>query len=94
MEKLLVVFSMEGCPFCNEMKDKLKESGIDFIDRDVNEYEDEYNLFVEVTESDYVPAFMIIESPDENPKSYLFTPDKDFDEIDKGIEIIKEHFKK
>jgi hypothetical protein len=37
---------------------------------------------------------MIVESPDESPKSYLYAPERDFDEIDEGVEIIKEHFKK
>jgi hypothetical protein len=49
-------------------------------------------MFVEITENDFVPAFMIIESPDENPKTMLFAPDRDFNEIEDGVKIIKEHF--
>lgn len=94
MDKLLVVFTMEGCPYCVEMKEKLNEAGIDYVDRDINQYEDEYNLFVEVTENDYVPAFMIVESPEENPKTHLFAPERDYNEIDEGVNIIKEHFGK
>lgn len=95
MDKLLVVFTMKGCPYCDEMKEKLNEAGVDFIDRDIDEYEDEYNLFVEVTENDYVPSFMIVESPDDDsPKTHLFAPDRDYNEIDEGINIIKEHFLK
>jgi glutaredoxin len=83
---------MKGCPYCDEMKDKLNESGLEFIDRDIEEYEEEYNMFVEVTENDYVPAFMIIDSPDESPKSHLFAPDRDYMGINEGVAIIKEHF--
>jgi glutaredoxin len=93
MDKLLVVFTMKGCPYCDEMKEKLNEVGVNFIDRDIDEHEDEYNLFVEVTENDYVPSFMIIESPDNLPKTYLFAPDRDYQGIDEGIDIIKEHFR-
>ncbi len=53
MDKLLVVFTMKGCPYCDEMKEKLNESGIEFIDRDINQYEEEYDVFVEITENDY-----------------------------------------
>jgi hypothetical protein len=57
-------------------------------------YIPEYDMFVEVTENEFVPAFMIVESPDESPKSYLYAPERDFDEIDEGVNIIKEHFNK
>ena len=95
MDKLLFVFTMDGCPFCVQMKDQLKESKIDFIERDIFEHNDEYEMFVEVTQNDFVPAFMIIENPDkENEKSYLFAPDRDYEDIESGVSIIKEHFVK
>lgn len=86
---------MDGCPYCVQMKDQLKESKIDFIERDIFEHNDEYEMFVEVTQNDFVPAFMIIENPDkENEKSYLFAPDRDYEDIESGVSIIKEHFVK
>jgi glutaredoxin len=95
MDKLLFIFTMEGCSFCVQMKDKLKESNIDFIERDIFEHNDEYEMFVEVTQNDFVPAFMIIENPDkDNEKSHLFAPDRDYEDIDGGVSIIKEHFGK
>jgi hypothetical protein len=72
-----------------DLKEMLIKEGIDFVDRDINEYEEEYNLFVEVTENEYVPAFMLIESPDNEPVTELFAPDRDFDDINEGFEIIK-----
>jgi hypothetical protein len=83
---------MEGCPYCETMKTQLKESNIPFEVRDIDEYSDEYDMFVEITENDYVPAFMIVESPEDEPKTLLFAPGKDFDEIGDGVNIIKEHF--
>ena len=85
---------MEGCPFCTQMKDKLVKSDIFFVERDINEHKDEYDMFVEITENDFVPAFMIVESPDVKPNSLLFAPERDYNEIDEGIAIIKEHFGK
>jgi glutaredoxin len=95
MDKLLILFTMEGCPYCVQMKDQLTESNIDFVERDINEHKDEYDMFVEITENEFVPAFMIVESPDtDDHKSYLFAPERDYNEIEEGVAIIKEHFGK
>lgn len=95
MDKLVILFTMEGCPYCVQMKDQLKESDINFVERDINKYNDEYEMFVEITENEFVPAFMIVESPDtDDHKSYLYAPERDYDEIEEGVAIIKEHFGK
>jgi glutaredoxin len=92
MDKLLIVFTMEGCPFCQIMKDRLTEEEIEYYERDINIHEEEYNMFKEITENDFVPAFMIVENPDDEPFSHLFAPERDYNEIEEGIGIIKEHF--
>ena len=90
MGKLLILYTMDGCPFCQMMKEKLIESNIIYYERDIDEHKDEYDLFVEITENDYVPAFMIIEGDDEKqPITSLYAPDRDFNDLDEGIEIIK-----
>lgn len=85
----LVVFTMEGCPFCVEMKDKIKELGIEFVDADIEENEMEYEIFKKLVGNDYVPAFMIIMDEDD---AKVFAPERDYNEIDEGIDIIKKHF--
>jgi len=95
MDKLVILFTMDGCPYCVQMKDQLIESEINFVERDIDEHKDEYDMFVEITENEYVPAFMIVESPDtDDHKSYLFAPERDYNEIEEGVAIIKEHFGK
>jgi glutaredoxin len=90
MDKVAVLFTMKGCPFCVELKEMLEKEDIFFVDRDIHEHEEEYDLFVEVTGNDFVPAFMLIENPDvEQPLTELFAPDRDFDDINEGFEIIK-----
>ena len=90
MDKLLILYTMKGCPFCVMMKDKLKESNLNFHERDIDDHKDEYDLFVEVTENDFVPAFMIIENGGTNePITSLYAPDRDFNDLDEGLEIIK-----
>ena len=94
MDKIVVLFTMEGCPYCVQMKEKLNNLQLEYIERDINEHEEEYDLFVEVTENEYVPAFMIIEEPEGTAKTSLFAPDRDFNDIDEGVSIIKEHLDK
>jgi len=90
MDKVAVLFTMEGCPFCVDLKNMLKEENIPFIDRDIHKHEKEYDLFVEVTENEYVPAFMLIEAPEsDDPLTELFAPDRDFEDINEGFKIIK-----
>ena len=94
MANLLVAYTMKGCHWCTEFKKQLKENKIKFKERDIEKHEEEYNLFVEVTGNDFVPAFMIVENPDDEPFSHLFAPERDYNEIEEGIGIIKEHFKR
>jgi glutaredoxin len=94
MDKVLILYTMKGCPYCTMIKEKLDEEKIDYIERNIDDHKDEYDLFVEVTENDFLPSFMIIESPMNNPKTKLFAPERDFNEIDEGVEIIREYFKR
>jgi glutaredoxin len=90
MDKVAVIFTMKSCPFCVELKEMLNKEGIDFVDRDIHEHEEEYDMFVDITGNDYVPAFMLIESPEsDEPLTELFAPERDFDDINEGFEIIK-----
>lgn len=89
MDKLVVVFTMEGCPFCDIMKDKLDEMKLPYLNRDISEHSDEYNLFVEVTGSEFVPAFMIIENIKDVTNTKAYVPDRDYKTIDEGVQIIK-----
>jgi len=89
MDKVVVLFTMKQCPFCHMLKEMLDKENVDYVDRDIHEYEEEYNLFVEVTNNEYVPSFMLIESPDDDPITGLFAPDRDFEDINEGVKIIK-----
>lgn len=95
MDKIAVVFTMKGCPHCEILKEMLKESGVEYVNRDIDEYEDEYNLFVEATGSDYVPAFMLIENTEsETPTTGLYIPERDFNDVEEAKTIIKEFYER
>ena len=95
MDKVAVVFTMKSCPFCQMLKENLDKEGIEYVDRDIHKHEDEYNMFVEITGNDYVPAFMLIENPEsEKPNTGLYAPDRDFEDVEHGLKIIKEFFER
>jgi glutaredoxin len=90
--KHVILFTMDGCPYCVEMKGLLDEQEIKYLERDINEYEDEYEQYVELTENEYVPAFLVIEdNEDESPvKITSLCPEDDFMELTEGIEKLKQ----
>lgn len=95
MEQLIVLYTMDGCPFCNMIKEDLNKLDIPFVERDINEETEEYDLFVKAVDgNEYVPAFMIIESDGVNHKTKFFAPDRDFNEIVEGVKIIEESYKR
>ena len=85
---------MKGCPHCVTMKNSLNESNIDFVERDIDEYKDEYDVFSEITENDLIPALLIIEGDGKDYKSFLYTPDRNYNELTEAIDIIQQHRKK
>ena len=91
MDNMVVVFTMKGCGFCEQFKTKLTENEIVFVNRDIHDNKEEYDAFVKATGNDFVPSFMVIESPNESPVTHLYAPGKDFEDLDKALTIIKEH---
>jgi glutaredoxin len=95
MDKIAVVFTMKSCPHCQDFKKMLNEAGIEYYDRDIEEFEEEYDMFVEATGNDFVPAFMLVENPEsETPNTNLYAPDRDYEDIEQGLKIIKEFFER
>jgi len=91
--KVAVVYTMKGCPFCTMIKEELEKEEIPFIERDIQEYEEEYDEFSKVTENDYVPALMLLtlDENDEASDVKLLAPDRDFEDIYEGVSMAKEY---
>jgi glutaredoxin len=90
----VIVYTMQGCPFCVEFKEMLQKEGIEFVDRDIDEHKQEYDFFVEITKNDLVPSLLIIEGEGEKYESFLYTPETNYDELSEAIQIIEIHRKK
>lgn len=90
----VIVYTMKGCPFCDEFKSMLKDNDVEFFDRDIHENADEYELYREIAESEYIPSLLIIESDGDDYKSYLYAPEKNYNNLEEAIDLILEHKKK
>tara|TARA_R110002020_G_scaffold222922_1_gene431863 strand:- start:3421 stop:3678 length:258 start_codon:yes stop_codon:yes gene_type:complete len=77
------IFSMKGCPHCDNLKNKLKENKIDFTEIDVDENEKLYEAFSKKVKNDFLPAILIDKT--------AFLPDKSFNTIDEAVTQIKTH---
>lgn len=91
--KIVVLYTMEGCPFCTMIKEELNKKNIYFLDRDIDEHEDEFNDFIVETGSDYVPS-MILMTLDENqePQNVKFlAPDRDYNDIHEGVALAEKY---
>jgi glutaredoxin len=89
----VVVYTMNGCPFCTDFKDMLVKENIEFFDRDIEEYKEEYDLFVEITDNDMIPSLLIIEGNEVAHKSFLYAPERNYNELTEALDIIKGHRK-
>ena len=87
--KHLVLFTMKSCPHCSDFKDMLTENGIEFYDHDIDEHREEYDMFTKLTESEFVPAFMIIDESSDQMNAGCFAPDRDYQSLEEAVEIIK-----
>lgn len=88
--KITVIYTMKGCPYCTMIKEELEKNNILFLERDIDEYQEEYDEFSKVT-NEYVPAIMLL-TLDENENATnvkLLAPDRDFQNIYEGVEIVK-----
>ena len=77
------VFSMKGCPHCDNLKNKLKENNIEFVELDVDDNNLLYERFSKKVKNEYLPAILIGKT--------AYVPEKSFNTIDEAVELVKQH---
>lgn len=80
---MVKVYTIEHCPYCSELKDKLKLVGVDFeeVNVDLDENHDEFQAIVDATSNDSVPVVRV--------GNQLFVPEVSFNSIDEAVELTK-----
>lgn len=90
----VIVFTMKGCPFCDQFKEMLVKENIEFFDRDIDKYKNEYDIYTEITKNDMIPALLIIEGDEKDHTSFLYAPERNYNELTEAVDIINSHRKK
>jgi hypothetical protein len=72
----------------------LVKEGIEFFDRDIDEYKDEYEVYTQITENDMIPALLIIEGNESKYESFLYAPERNYNELAEAVDIVNQHRKK
>lgn len=80
---MVKVYSIDGCPYCEELKELLTKENIEFTNVNVDkpENEPEYKAIYEVAKSDDVPLVRI--------GKRLLVPHVSFMSIEEAVELVK-----
>lgn len=92
--KVVILFSMKSCPHCVNIKELFDVHNIPYVDRDIHEYEEEYEAFAEAKNNEFVPALMLM-TLEENQEDYsnvkLLAPDDDYQDISEALQLVNEY---
>tara|TARA_Y100001963_G_C6456683_1_gene298246 strand:- start:31 stop:420 length:390 start_codon:yes stop_codon:yes gene_type:complete len=80
MEKV-IIYAKETCPYCKEIKDKLKQNKIDFKVRFTNEFEEEWQQVILLTSMPILPTICY--------EDEFFIAGRDFNSPDHLVNILK-----
>ena len=89
MSNNIIVFTLENCKYCVNLKKILNKYKINFSEIEVNQNRDIWNKVVSQTGHNSLPTVYIsINGSDEGP---VFVPERDFNSKEECIEIIKKY---
>jgi len=87
MDNSVYIFTMNGCPYCLELKNALTESNIPYREFTIHENRHIWDQIVKQTGFRNLPTVYIKEGDSDVGPVYI--PGKDFDTIQEIIDIIK-----
>lgn len=88
--KTVVIFTLNSCAHCQELKQKLTELLIPFDDVEISLNRQLWNHVISQTGYDLLPTVFIKDGNDDT--GLIYTPGRDFQSNDEIIEIIKNQY--
>jgi len=79
-KKRILVYTMKGCGHCTNLKNKLIENRINFVNKDVNIYESEYEKISKELDTQFLPLVSV--------DGEWLVPEKDFTTINECVEKV------
>lgn len=80
---MVKVYGFSACPYCKELKEILTKDGIQFIDVDIEqpENQEEFNKIMEIAKADEVPIVIV--------GNQILVPNVSFQSIKEAAELTK-----
>ena len=89
MSNNIIIFTLEGCSHCIELKKRLKEESIPFTEVEVSKNKEIWDKVVEQTGHNALPTtYISLNGGEEGP---VFVPDRDYHEKEEIVEIVKKY---
>lgn len=89
MANQVLLFTLDGCGHCKNLKERLNNESLPFTEVEVNKNQELWNKIVDQTKNQYLPAFYI--KQDDTNRGPFFCPEKDFKNDDEAVELIKKY---
>lgn len=87
MSSSIVIFTLNGCFHCKNLKNRLNELNIPFIDVEIGQNQKLWDQVVEQTGHNVLPTIFIKkENTEEGP---VYVPGRDYETEDEIVEILK-----
>lgn len=87
MSSSIVIFTLNGCFHCKNLKNRLNELNIPFIDVEIGQNQKLWDQVVEQTGHNVLPTvFIKKENTEEGP---VYVPGRDYETEDEIVEILK-----
>ena len=80
MKEKITIYTNETCPYCEQVKNKLKESEIDFVERQTKDWKTDWKKITYTTGIGTVPTVL--------HQNTYFVPGRDFQNPDQLVEIL------
>lgn len=90
MNNKIVIFTLDGCFHCVNLKKELDNISIPFVEIEVNANPHIWSQVVNQTGKDYLPTVFIQKG--ETNTGPVFVPGEDFENQEEIIEIIKSYY--
>lgn len=81
MNKRVLIYTMKHCGYCRDLKKKLDEFKITYVNKDIDIYETEYDKVSDALRTDLIPLIKV--------GDIWLVPERDFQTIDECAEKIK-----
>jgi glutaredoxin len=92
MDFTVVVFTMDGCSHCSNLKTRLHDNELPFLEIEITQNEEIWNQVVSQTGHNLIPTvFIKYEETEDGP---VYVPGRDYQSEDEIVEIITKYFEK